>query len=251
MSINYVSIRDSGFLLSQICKVQARIGLWVRAGIFALLFLCTNTFGQAVSDFSTFSHAAVKAVTARACRENGETWKNPAQRIGSMLSKVLDQTRPNSEERRRQIKEISGILESEKNRIFQILKEERRRISQNPGSVGNSLQYSYDQHYLQVRESGDPIVTDLIVKHLDQDSQSYERLMELECTNRANALESRLVAQYQAEISIKESNRGMWPLPSVSPPQAQPQVIIIPPSNPNACIQDGGPIYCPNYRGRR
>lgn len=34
-------------------------------------------------------------------------------------------------------------------------------------------------------------------------------------------------------------------------PQPQPQQIIIqqqPMNNPNACIQDGGGIYCPNYR---
>jgi hypothetical protein len=38
---------------------------------------------------------------------------------------------------------------------------------------------------------------------------------------------------------------------SVPTPRPQPQQIIIqqqPMNNPNACIQDGGGIYCPNYR---
>jgi hypothetical protein len=39
-----------------------------------------------------------------------------------------------------------------------------------------------------------------------------------------------------------------------SPPPTQPQEIIIQQqrmSNPNACIQDGGPIFCPNHPNTR
>jgi hypothetical protein len=46
------------------------------------------------------------------------------------------------------------------------------------------------------------------------------------------------------------------PMPAIIQPQPPriiilPQVQVQPMMNPNACIQDGGPIFCPNYNRRR
>ena len=46
------------------------------------------------------------------------------------------------------------------------------------------------------------------------------------------------------------------PMPAIIQPQPPriiilPQVQVQPTMNPNACIQDGGAIFCPNYNRRR
>jgi hypothetical protein len=228
----------------KICKpLKKTIGL--------IFLLCANAYGQALSDFSVFSYGAVKDLSIRGCRENSDAWKLPAQHVGSMLKKAIDQNRPNSEERKREIAEVFRALDVEKNKIFQSLRDERARIGQLRGAGSNSLQVLYDQHYFQIRDSGAQIIADIIVKQLDQDTQTYERLIEAECINSARTLEERLASQYESEISSQGSLRNIGPLPSVSAPKAPARLIIVPSVNPNACIQDGGPIYCPNYRGRR
>ncbi|WP_146185796.1 hypothetical protein [Limnohabitans sp. 2KL-1] len=70
---------------------------------------------------------------------------------------------------------------------------------------------------------------------------------------RANSEYSNLSVKALIELGEKppEPTTRYITVPVQRQPQPQPQQIIIqqqPMNNPNACIQDGGGIYCPNYR---